>query len=79
MYSVYVVSAKRCDYDQYDAVVVIAKSKKQALDIVEHDSRKYGGERYEYFYKEQYPLCVDCVCRCNASEPQVVLASFNAG
>ena len=64
---IFMVWVNKCDYDQYDGVVVVAGSKERALEIV--------NERY-YFVESQGPIFIDEV---NTTMEHIVLESFNAG
>lgn len=68
---VYLVYADDYDYDDYDAIVVVAENKENALAMA--NSGSFG---YSYFKKHQGEIHVEEV---DLTTAHVVLESFNAG
>lgn len=64
---VYHVWADRYDYDDYDAVVVVAENEDRALEIVNHEN---------YFREWQGKIYVEEV---DLTKEHVIIESFNAG
>lgn len=73
---VFLISTEICDYDEFDAVVVIAKLKEEAMDVVENKNQK--DRDFPLFEKRQYPLEVKEI-DLKDGDGYILLASFNAG
>ena len=68
---VYRVYADDCDYDEYDAIVVVAENEERALAMA---NSGHWGE--SYFGKSQGAIHVTEV---DLTTEHIVLTSFNAG
>lgn len=68
---VYLVSATHYDYDEYEAIVVVAENEESALDMA--NSGNWGSG---YFRRSQEPIHVKEV---DLTTEHIVLESFNAG
>ena len=68
MKKVFYVSVEECDYDQYDAVVVLAENLQEAKRIVKEE---------DYFQEDQGKVTYEEVDLNGKSE--VILDSFRAG
>ena len=68
---VYKVYPEHTDYDQYEAIVVVAENKARALEFAK--TGDYGGS---YFEKNQGQIYVKEI---DLTKEQVVLNGFNAG
>ena len=64
-YSVYVITASNCGYDEYNEITVVAKNEKNARILVK-----------DYFYESQSPLFVKHICTCDAQEEKILTASY---
>jgi hypothetical protein len=78
MKKIYLVSLKEHDYDEYDGWVVIAKNKKEALELCNISDVKpqaYSGRDNQYKDNVEYIKFLGY----SKLKSQVVLGSFNAG
>lgn len=66
--AIYKIVADSWGWDEYDAVVVIAKDSIEAKTMAQ-----------EYFEEHQLPLTYERICNCDAEKSEIVLTSFNAG
>lgn len=69
---VYYVSVDEYDYDEFDAIVVVAENEDRALEMARNGNLNGGS----FFEKHQGEIYVEEV---DLNTEQVVLASFNAG
>lgn len=69
----YVVWVDKYDYDDFDAIVVVAKSKDDALNMAKIG---YGNDGRSYFREWQGEIHAEEI---NLGIKHVVLTSFNAG
>ena len=67
---VYYVYPDRCDYDQFDGLVIVAENEERVLVMVEN------GYYYGYFNKNQGKIHIEEV---DLTSEHIVLESFNAG
>ena len=69
---VYLVHPDRCDYDQFDGLVIVAENEDNALDMVNN-----GGWYSEGFFKKnQGEIHIKEV---DLTTEHIILESFNAG
>ena len=79
---VYIVKATRCDYDEFESVVVLADTKERAIEIAtdtERELKLYDGRVVNlgaYFHDYQHPLVATEV---DLNEEGIIHESFNAG
>lgn len=79
---VYIVKAAKCDYDEFESVVVVAGNKEQAIEIADRAEEKieFNDGSVEtlgaYFRADQYPLVATEV---DLNEEGIIHESFNAG
>lgn len=81
MKKLFLITCEKCDYDQYDGVVVVADSAEEAIDIVkgvDYDTNEFGLPFEGYFAKNQGVITAQEI-DLQECERQVILASFNAG
>lgn len=73
MKKVYLVQAEKCNYDQFDGVVVIADDEQEALELCKNNY--YGGS---FFEEDQGKITIKEI-DLKSSTSSVILTSFNAG
>lgn len=80
--NIYIVKAAKCDYDEFESVVVLADNKEQAIEIAARAEEKIefkdGSAEVlgAYFREDQYPLVATEV---DLNEEGIIHESFNAG
>lgn len=71
---VFIVRAASFDYDEYDSATVIAESGVDAISMCISDDSDCP-----IFSADQAPFSAELICGCDATEAQMLTASFNAG
>ena len=79
MKKVYLVKVEKCDYDQYDSMVVIANNEEEAINLCKcEDYDNCSSSLFaEGFIKSQGKITATEVDLSKNS--QIILTSFNAG
>ena len=83
MYNLYVIEAKKADYDEVSQMAVIARSAEEVLDIIQVDNPmpelEYGDSTFYSTLQRRQELSVRFICKTDATKPQIVCIDFING
>lgn len=77
MSKLYLITAKSNDYDEYDSVLIRAKSKEQAEHLLKKHISNYWCSEEDWSLKNFENYGIEEVKQ--SGESKVIIASFNAG
>ena len=70
--NLYLIKADKCDYDEYDAILVRAESEEEAIKLVS-PTGEWSSDRFNA--RQRLTTSVVSV----EGPPEVIISSFNAG